>query len=148
METLRFFVPSNRYNKNGTPAPLDGLNELINAERGDWRIGNRLKRKNGKNAESACAAAMKEQGWRCPKGRCLVTLKFVEVNRRRDPDNIYGGAKFILDGITKRSGRRTYGAGAIVDDSQKWVKLRYDEDISVDKERPGCWVTIETMGEE
>ena len=146
MPTLEFFVPSNRRNTDGTPAPLDGLNELINMERSDWRIGNNAKRTNGRNAEASCTYAMRESRWKCPKCKCVVTLTFVETSRRRDPDNIYGGAKFILDGITKKRGRRTYGAGAIEDDSQKWIELRFGP-ILVDKKSPGCHVKIETIGE-
>lgn len=147
MPTLEFFVPSNRKSKGGGPAPLDGLNELIDAERSNWRVGNSVKRRNGRNAERACMEAMKKTGWKCPKCKCLVTLKFVEVSRRRDPDNIYGGAKFILDGITKRRGRRSYGAGAIEDDSQRWIELRYDPEILVDRDNAGCFVRIETLEE-
>lgn len=99
---------------------------------------------NGVNAEAACLVAMKEQGWKCPDCRCTVSMTFVEPHRRRDPDNVYGGAKFILDGITERHGSRTYGAGAIHDDSQRYMRLVLDPDIRVDREHVGCWVTIET----
>lgn len=145
MSMLEFFVPSNRRDKKGNPAPLDGLNELIRAEKTDWRYGNRIKRENGLNAQASCIYAMRASGWKCPRGKCLVTLTFVEPHRRRDPDNILGGAKFILDGITKKRGLRSYGAGALEDDSQRWVELRFGP-ILVDKENPGCWVRIE--GEE
>lgn len=141
MSVLEFFVPSNRKNKDGTPAPLDGLNELIDAERGGWGSGK--KKRNGRNAERHCIEAMEAVGWVCPKVRSVVTLTFVEPHGKRDPDNIYGGAKFILDGITKRRNRRKYGAGAIEDDSQRWIILRFG-DIAIDKQHPGCLVRIET----
>lgn len=147
MSSLRFFVPSNRTDKNGNPAPLDGLNELIESERLGYRIGNSMKRTNGRNAEASCIYAMRAERWTCPKCRCLVRLTFVETSRKRDPDNIFGGAKFILDGITKKRGRRSYGAGAIEDDSQRWIRLEYDSEILVDKENPGCWVEITTLEE-
>lgn len=146
MPRLRFFVRSNKRTKSGRPAPLDGLNELVASERGGWKTGNRVKRKNGLNAEASCMVAMAESGWECPTCRCVVTITFVETSRRRDPDNVYGGAKFILDGITKPRGRRSYGAGAIEDDSQKWIELRFGP-IMVDREDPGCWVEIETLEE-
>lgn len=142
MAKLEFFVPSNRRNEDGSPAPLDGLNEMIDAERGGW--GAALKRRNGRNAEASCVYAMRASGWECPDRKCAVTLTFVETSRRRDPDNIYGGAKFILDGITRKRGKRSYGAGAIRDDSQRWVDLRFGP-IEVDRDMPGCRVAIETL---
>ena len=144
MPRLRFFVPTNRRDRRGNEAPLDGLNELVGSNRSGWRYGSARKRENGQNAEAACLAAMVEQGWSTPDVRCVVTMTFVEPHRRRDPDNVYGGAKFILDGITERRGSRQYGAGAIHDDSQRWMRLVLDPDIRVDRERVGCWVTIET----
>lgn len=140
MPSLEFFVKSNRKGKSG-PLPLDGLNELIAAERAGY--GPSLKRKNGRHAQRACAEAMAEQGWETPDGRCRVTLTFVEPHRGRDPDNVYGGAKFILDGITMPRGRKEHGAGAIVDDSQKWIELALAP-IEVGKV-PGCRVLIETI---
>lgn len=144
MATLEFFVPTNRTDKRGNQAPLDGLNELVEAERLGYRVGNRVKRRNGRNAEASCIYAMMESGWRCPDRKCRVTLTFVEPHRRRDPDNIFGGAKFILDGITKKRGKRSYGAGAIVDDSQRWIELEFGP-ILVDRDNVGCHVRIETV---
>ena len=147
MPSLTFFVPTNRRNKKGGPAPLDGLNELVNAERISTHVGNSLKRRNGLNAQASCLYAMKEQGWECPRCKCRVTLTFHEPSTRRDPDNIYGGAKFILDGIIKQRGKKRFGAGAIEDDSQRWIELCFGG-IVVDKENVGCEVVIETMEEE
>lgn len=144
MATLEFFIPTNRTTKSGRPAPLDGLNELVASERKGFGAGNSLKRKNGLNAQQFCEVAMIEQGWKCPDCRCHVTLTFIEPSERRDPDNVYGGTKFILDGITKPIGRKTYGAGAIEDDSQKWIDLSFGP-ILVDKDHVGCLVRIETL---
>lgn len=147
MPVLEFFVPSNRVTKSGRIAPLDGLNELVSAERQGYRAGNSLKRRNGLNAQQFCEFAMRRHGWKCPECRCLVTLTFVETSNRRDPDNIFGGAKFILDGITKPRGCKEFGAGAIEDDSQRWIDLAFGP-ILVDKNNAGCKVRIETMQEE
>jgi hypothetical protein len=144
MPSLEFFIPSNRLSKKGRPAPLDGLNELVAAERSGYRVGNALKRKNGMNAEASCLYAMRVSGWETPNAKCRVTLTFVEPHDRRDPDNIFGGAKFILDGIISRSERKSFGAGAVVDDSQRWIELRFG-DIEIDREHPGCRVLIETL---
>jgi len=140
VRVLEFFVPTNKRNKDGSQAPLDGLNELVAAERAHY--GPALKRKNGMNAEASAIYAMRAEHWECPKTRSVVTLTFVEPHDRRDPDNVFGGAKFILDGIIKPRGRKLYGAGAIEDDSQKWIDLRYGE-IEVDPDNVGCRVRIE-----
>lgn len=144
MVRLEFFVPSNNVNAEGRPSHLDGLNELIDAERHGYRIGNALKRRNGRNAQEHCEWAMRMAKWSCPRRKCRVTLTFVETDRRRDPDNILGGAKFILDGITRPRGKKRFGAGAIEDDSQKWVELCFGP-IEIDKRHPGCKVEIEVM---
>lgn len=139
---LEFFIPTNRKTERGNPTGLDGMNELVAAERINKRVGNGMKKRNGKHAEKHCKRAMDKCGWECPKRKCKVTLTFVEASRARDPDNIYSGAKFILDGITKPRGRKQFGAGAIEDDSQRWIDLKFGE-ILVDREHPGCWVRIE-----
>lgn len=144
---MRFFVPSNRRAKGGEPTHLDGLNDMVAVGRSRKRgYASRVKKENGLHVEGHCREAMHDCGWETPSGKCLVTLTFVEVDRRRDPDNIFGGAKYILDGITRPRGRRKYGAGAIVDDSQKWIELRFGE-ILVDRDRPGCWVDIEEIAD-
>jgi Holliday junction resolvase RusA-like endonuclease len=43
-----------------------------------------------------------------------ISIVWYEPNARRDLDNIMSGQKFIMDGLVK--------AGAIPDDSQKYVK--------------------------
>lgn len=146
MDTLEFFVPSFKKDKRGRPAPLDGLNDLVRSERTSRGYGNSLKRRNGRHAERACLEQMRRQGWKTPDRKCRVTLTFVEIDHRRDPDNIMGGAKFILDGLIKRRGMRSYGAGAIVDDSQKWIELEFGK-FEYDRERPGCKVRIEVIGD-
>ena len=142
---LEFFVPSNRRTRKGEPAHLDGLNELVRGDRTGRGFANSLKRANADSVEAACREAMREQGWKTPRCKCIVTLTFVETDRSRDPDNIFGGAKFILDGISKPKARKRYGAGAIVDDSQKWIELHLNPEIRADKSNPGCWVKIEEM---
>lgn len=141
-ERLRFFVASNRRTAGGAPAPLAGLNEIVDAERGGW--GNALKKRECVRVQRCCEEAMGKCGWKRPDGRSVVTLTFVETTRGRDPDNIFGGAKLILDGMTMPRGRKRYGAGAIRDDSQRWIELRFGK-ILVDKDRPGCWVEVEEI---
>ena len=82
-----------------------------------------------------------------PTSSCEVTLTFVEVGRRRDPDNIFGASKFILDALCtpQQRGKKTihkHGCGAIVDDSQEYVELRCAIADRVDREHPGVWIRI------
>ena len=114
----------------------------LRADEIECRVGQIAK--NGMNAEASAIYAMRAGHWECPKTRSVVTLTFVEPHDRRDPDNVFGGAKFILDGITKPIGRKTFGAGAIEDDSQRWIDLSFGP-IVVDRDRAGCLVRIETI---
>ncbi len=147
------WVPSNNTDKSGRPAPLDGTNELVRQARGNALAAARRKRINEQHVARHVAQAMEDQGWVAPEGRSDVTLTFVEVSSRRDPDNIFGAAKYILDGLctpvhTGRMGRRGKeriihqdGCSAIIDDSQAYVDLHMGI-AEPDRQRPGVWVRI------
>lgn len=62
-----------------------------------------------------------------------VRIWFYEQNRRRDIDNVYSGAKFVLDALKE--------SGVIQDDGQRYVgRLRYG--FHIDTERPRIEVEI------
>lgn len=156
---LAFFVPSDRPGMNGRRKPWYGLNDIIDNARRN-RFGYR-RQKDDAEAHVARFArrAMEEQGWEMPEGRCLVTLTFVEPHGQRDPDNIYGGAKYVMDAICapervgrKRDGSPRYrhanGAGCIRDDSQRYVDLRVAICGEFDREAPGVWVRIRELPRE
>ena len=63
----------------------------------------------------------------------FVVIDWVEPNRRRDPDNVRFGVKFILDGLVK--------AGVLQNDSQRWI-LGIEDRYFVDHDRPRVQVTI------
>lgn len=46
-------------------------------------------------------------------GRVDITIAWYEPNLRRDPDNVAGGQKFLLDGLV--------AAGVIENDSQRFI---------------------------
>lgn len=147
MSDLCFFVPSNRRDRHGRPQPLDGLNEIIRQSRGNAVAAARRKDENEGHVSRHARAAMERCGWTAPECVSEVTLTFVEVGRRRDPDNIFGASKFILDALCtpQQRGRRTIhknGCGAIVDDSQEYVELRCAIADHVDREMPGVWVRL------
>lgn len=148
---LCFFVPSCYGSHHG---PWWGLNEIMKSERLSGKKPDRQKRDAERHVAEVAAAAMEEHGWVAPEGRCEVVLTFVEMGRNRDPDNIFGGAKYILDAlceptlmrIDKRTGKQVWkhksGCSAIRDDSQRYVTLRCAIAEKTDKRAPGVWVRI------
>lgn len=139
-DPLVFFVPSNRTDKQGRPTHVDGMNEIIRANRTNKYVGAKQERQNVALVRDYCVAAMYLKGWKPLEVKARVYVRFVEVNARRDVGNIYGGLKWVLDGLTRPRGAKD-GAGAIVDDSQKWVEVV--PSVSVDRDRPGVWIRIE-----
>jgi Holliday junction resolvase RusA-like endonuclease len=108
------------------PGRLPGLNEIIDAAKSHFGE----------------YASMKETytnmvGWLAKKlptyEKVALIITWYEPDRRRDPDNIMAGQKFILDGMVQ--------AGTIPNDSQKHIKgilHRFD----VDKKNPRIEVEI------
>lgn len=142
---LIFFVPSNRTDKNGKPTHVDGTNDIIKANRTNRYVGAKQERENVALVRDYCVAAMYRNHWQPLEVKARVYVLFVEVNARRDVSNIYGGLKWVLDGLTRPRGGKD-GAGAIVDDSQRWVEVI--PSVGVDKEHPGVWIRIEPYEEE
>lgn len=148
-EELCFFIPSDREGK-----PWYGLNDIIGAAKlsGPNRP-DRQKLRAEKHAAEYAADAMLAQGWTAPKGRCEVILTFVEMGRNRDPDNVFGGAKYIMDALCEpmfhhrdKRGREVWrhanGCSAIHDDSQRYVHLRCAISEEIQRRNPGVWVRI------
>ena len=139
MSELCFFVPSPRRNCRGRPLAMDGLNEIIARERGNLNAAAKAKHDATAYVAEYAKEAAHEQHWHTPEGRCHVTLTFVEINHDRDPDNVFAGAKYVLDGLTARA---DLGAGVIMDDSQACITLVCALADTTDKEHPGVWVRI------
>lgn len=157
MAVLEFFVPSNRKRANGMPNHMDGTNEIVDSGRTNRNYAGRRKRENTMHVARFATAAIEEQGWKTPTDRKVrVTLVWHEVNGVRDPDNIEGGIKYVLDALgtpsrwsseRKRYMRNTFGSGAIIDDSQKWVADIHSS-YDIDKENPGVTVRVETVDDD
>lgn len=114
--------------------PWASINDWMHAMNVNRFKGNDLKKYyTGIAAEYAHEAAL-QAGWKTPEGKVDIRLVWHEINARRDPDNIMGGIKFVLDGIVK--------AGLIRDDSQKHIRAIHHDGIAIDKEDPGVMVTI------
>ena len=111
------------------PGRLPGLNEIIEAA------------KQGKGKYQPYAM-MKEYyttmiGWLAkklpPYEKVALVITWYEPDRRRDPDNIMAGQKFILDGMV--------AAGTIPNDSQKHIKGIIHR-FAVDRKNPRVEVEI------
>lgn len=156
MAVLEFFVPSNRTNHKGAPTHMDGTNEIVGSGLTNRNFAGRRKRENTKWVAKFAMREKVRQSWVCPKCRVDVTLTWHEVNAIRDPDNIAGGVKYVMDALgtpsrwsadRERYTRNEWGAGVINDDSQRWVRdIIHHHDI--DKDNPGVTVRIETVEEE
>lgn len=143
MTALRFFVPSNRRDAKGRPTHVDGWNEYIKAQNVNRYVAAKMERENVGNVAAHAEAAMLQQRFAPLEVPALVTVTFVEVNRRRDVPNVYGGLKWVLDGLTRPRGSKYLGAGAIVDDSPKWCEV--EAGLEVDAKRPGVRIKIEPL---
>ena len=116
-------------------ARLPGLNEVIEANRYSRYKGASLKKETETLIRFSIRSALR-------RGECYpvalpsaVMLHFQERNRRRDLDNIFSGAKFILDAMKAE--------GIIRDDSQRYVRiLAYSFEVGDADE---ITVTIQTL---
>lgn len=145
-EELRVFVPTNRAYESernwGRPAPMDGLNEIIDTNRANMHAGARRERENVQHVARFVRAAMRRQGWRRmtmeTRRRCVVRMEIVEPHDRRDVPNVIGGvSKYALDALTATNPN---GCAAIWDDKPKW--LDFHPTISIDPKGPGIDIQI------
>jgi hypothetical protein len=117
------------------PGRLPGLNEIIDAAKGAAGRGFRyakMKRELGEMVWAHAKAARLR-----PVTRARLTFRWVEKDRRRDPDNVSSaGRKFILDGLVK--------AGVLPGDG--WAAIAGWSDTFEVGERHGVEVLIEESG--
>ena len=111
------------------PGPLPGRNESEAAARSNRYKAAKMKY----DWTLRCACAVGGSG--CCFDRVALKLTWVEKTKRRDPDNIMGGIKYVLDGIVK--------AGILKNDGWKQVAAienKFETGIN-----PGVWVTLEVV---
>jgi Holliday junction resolvase RusA-like endonuclease len=108
---------------------LPSLNEIIAAAKSHWAAYAKEKRQRTTSiALLATIAKLKPVS-----GPCVVRCLWYEKDRRRDPDNVRVGMKFVLDGLVE--------AGVLPSDG--WAVITGLEDrFYVDKERPRIEVEI------
>ncbi len=112
---------------------LPGRNQSENAARTCWANASRMK----KNYTYEIKMESIVQRIKPVKGFAKVTVQFYEKDMRRDSDNVYGGLKYILDGLVS--------ARVIKDDSRKHIQL-FVLPVELDRLRPRIEVEIEDEG--
>lgn len=101
-------------NRFTIPARLPSLNEVIEANRANRYTGAKLKKENETLIRYAIRAAVRRGECYPVSSPAAVLIHFQEQTHRRDIDNIYSGAKFILDAMVAE--------GLIRNDSQRYVR--------------------------
>lgn len=143
---LYVWVPSNRRGRDGAPRAMDGLNEIIADNRANKYNGARIERENVEWVTWYVMQAMNRQHWQPMLDKdkavpCKVLVTFVETSDRRDVANVFGGGlKYTLDALTRAQGRKG-GAGAIYDDSVRWLS-EVVPSIRIDPMNPGIEITV------
>ena len=117
------------------PGRLEGLNEIIKADRANRYNGAKLKRDSTELCTWAIRAARLQKVQAYP---VTIWIHWTEPNRRRDPDNVASGKKFILDGLQ--------AAGIIANDGQKQIHGFIDT-FGTDRGAPRVEVKIYEDGE-
>ena len=109
---------------------LDGVNELISANRKNPYVGAKEKRKQQNICIHAIRASKIRPVLSYPVSICI---KWFERNGRRDPDNIAGAKKFIMDALQETK--------TIKNDGFKEIKS-FGDLFYVDKKNPRIEVVI------
>ena len=116
------------------PGPLPGENEIIAAAKGFGGRGYgyaKIKKQWTAAAQSAAAGVP-------PLTRARFTFIWHEVAKRRNPDNIAAGVKFVYDGLV--------AAGVLPNDG--WNEIAsWSNEFVVDKGSPGVEVVIDPIGQ-
>lgn len=113
---------------------LPGMNEIIAAcksGRGKGNAYSRMKRQWNNYIATVAVACKLFRVTKPVRVKCL----WREPNRRRDPDNVQAGVKFLLDSLVS--------AGILEGDSQRHVK-EIQHIVTVNCVAPGVVVTLET----
>lgn len=114
------------------PGRLDGLNELIAANRTHWSKGRDLKESN----EALVHLAITQGRIQPIKGAFTMKILWLEKDDARDPDNILSAKKYILDALQQ--------AQIIKNDNMAHLKgLTEQWDIAQEGETPGVYIDIE-----
>ena len=117
------------------PGRLEGLNNLILADRTNRFMGAKVKRSNTDLCAWAIRAAKLQKVERYP---VTIWIRWTEPNGRRDPDNVASAKKYVLDGLQT--------AGIIENDGAKQIRGFVDS-FEIDSRNPHVTVEIYEAGE-
>lgn len=109
---------------------LPSLNDKTAADRAHWAQGAGLKKRCDETVMWYAKAAKVEP----MAGRVHVTCAWYEPNRKRDPDNVRSGVKFILDGLVR--------LGVLGGDGHRHI-AGFTDTFDFDAENPRIEVTLE-----
>lgn len=111
------------------PGEMPGMNEIIKASKAHYQAYNKLKRENTQAVVWCSKKVPKMQ-------RVFLDITWYAKNKRRDPDNIAAGVKFIFDGLVE--------AGVIENDGWK-ENGGWSNKFDVDKQNPRIEVVIKEV---
>jgi hypothetical protein len=114
------------------PFRLPGLNDYIDAERGNRYAAASLK----KNVEMKLRLYIRQQCKHQFTNPVTITYTWHELNRRRDKSNIAFAKKFIEDALVK--------SGVLQGDGWRHIES-FSDRFKVDKLNPGVGITIEEV---
>ncbi len=104
----------------------------------EYTANNRTNRYKGgavkKTATNTCAFLAKEQGVKLDNCLYDISITWYQKTRKKDPDNVYFGVKFILDGLVK--------AGILANDGQKNIR-DISHKLRRDKMHPSNYCVVE-----
>lgn len=109
------------------PGRLPGMNEIINENRSNKFAGAKTK----KELTNDIGMLAKTNLHQCRS--VFIEFHWIEPNKKRDPDNIAAGRKFILDGLVK--------GGILRNDGWKEVK-GWEDKFFTDKLNPGVLIIL------
>jgi Holliday junction resolvase RusA-like endonuclease len=112
------------------PGELPGLNEIIEAAKSHFGAYAEMKEI---NTDAVCWIAKMAQKLANP---ITATIVWYAKDKRRDPDNVMAGQKFIFDGLVK--------SGIIPNDTWRYVK-GITHRFEIDRKNPRIEVEIKEI---
>lgn len=113
------------------PGELPSRNESELAARANKFAGASLKHKATRKVELCCLGC-RQTGW-VPMERYHVTVHYLCKSKRKDPDNVCGAIKFVMDGLV--------AAGVVAGDRWRNV-LSLTQTWECNTNKPGVYLKV------
>ena len=111
------------------PGKLDGLNQIIKANRTSKYLGAKVKKEN----EDTIIKAIKACKIQPESSPVFLKFRWVEPNKKRDMDNIASAKKMVLDALVR--------SGILENDG--WQNIAgFSDTFEIDKDNPRVEVVI------